>query len=121
LKLGTLKTFESSNGVLRAFCSVCGATVFFLMEARTWRGGADEVVGGEEDDGKYMMVDVATGILRAPDGVAAENWLTWRTGRVGWYESGERYDAEFSRSLAKGLEDWGIKTHGEAVNFLIPD
>ena len=107
--------------MLRAFCSVCGATVFFSMESRTWRDGSGEHVSSEEDNQKYMMVDIATGILRAPEGVSAQDWLTWRTGRVGWYESGEGYDAEFAGSLAKGLEDWGLKTYGEVVNFSIPD
>ncbi|KAM7183106.1 DUF636 domain protein [Naviculisporaceae sp. PSN 640] len=119
LRHGTLKTFKSSSGILRAFCSVCGATVFFLNEERRWRpdSGQDQ---GVDSDTDYIVVDIATGILRAPGGVAAEEWLTWRTGRVGWLRSGERYDASFARSLAKGFADWGVKTHGKAIDFAIP-
>lgn len=117
LRHGTLETFTSSSGVLRAFCSVCGATVFYLNEERRWRADHDQE---ENDDTEYIMVDIATGILRAPGGVAAEDWLTWRTGRVGWLRSGERYDASFARSLAKGFADWGVKKHGKAIDYSIP-
>ncbi|KAM7183899.1 DUF636 domain protein [Rhypophila sp. PSN 637] len=105
LKHGTLKTFESSPGVLRAFCSVCGAT-------GVWDGTG-------EDPYPYMIVDVATGILRAPGGVAAEDWLTWRTARLAWQASGEEYDSSFATSLARGFAEWGVKTHGKAIDFPI--
>ncbi|KAK4206445.1 DUF636 domain protein [Rhypophila decipiens] len=126
LKHGTLKTFESSPGVLRAFCSVCGATVFFLhTKDRVWRpddsGSKHEGVwdGTGEDPYPYMIVDVATGILRAPGGVAAEDWLTWRTARLAWQASGEEYDSSFAKSLERGFAEWGAKTHGKAIDFSI--
>lgn len=98
---GTLQTFRSSEGVVRGFCGVCGATVLCACEERPG------------------VVDVAVGVLRAPEGVAAEGWLTWRTGRVGYYESGERYDPVFAKALKEGFEEWGLKTYGELVNFKI--
>ncbi|PGH13549.1 hypothetical protein AJ79_03542 [Helicocarpus griseus UAMH5409] len=48
LVMGTAKVFESSEGVRRAFCGRCGATVFYWCVER-----------GE-------VVDVATGLLRVP-------------------------------------------------------
>ncbi|KAK3934741.1 hypothetical protein QBC46DRAFT_358792 [Diplogelasinospora grovesii] len=89
---GTLKPYVSSKGTLRAFCGKCGATVFFSCDDRT---PSDE----------KQVVDVAVGILRAPEGIAAENWITWRTGRLGWTDSGRRFDPVFTESLEKGLKE----------------
>ncbi|KAK6072842.1 DUF636 domain-containing protein [Seiridium cupressi] len=94
LLIGTMKTFESSPGVLRSFCGVCGADVFYSCEERT------------------NIVDVAVGILRAPEGVRAENWLVWRAGRLGWIKDGLRYNEELLKSLAEGFKDWSIKKYG---------
>jgi hypothetical protein len=77
LRHGTLVSYASTPGVLRAFCGVCGATVFYTCEDRT-------------PTEKQQVVDVAVGILRAPEGPLAENWLSWRTGRIGAAESGSR-------------------------------
>lgn len=99
---GTLKPYVSSKGVIRGFCGRCGATVVYSCD--------------EEGD---ATVDIATGILRAPEGVAAEKWLTWRTGRLSWYESGMRYDPVFTKALAEGFRKWGEKKFGEALSFAI--
>ncbi|KAJ7899684.1 DUF636 domain protein [Mycena leptocephala] len=101
LKLGTSKTYESSPGVQRSFCGVCGATVFY------W------------DTTRSKIVDVAIGLLRAPEGVRAENWLTWRTHRVGHLEAGREYDKELYDSLAAALEKWGDETYGQRLEFPI--
>ncbi|KAI9171688.1 Folylpolyglutamate synthase [Paramyrothecium foliicola] len=85
LKIGTIKTYSSSTGVTRAFCGTCGATVFY---------GADERRPSERQE----IIDVATGILRAPSGSMAEDWLTWRS-RLAHYESGTEYDREFAEAL----------------------
>lgn len=104
LQIGTAKTFASSEGVLRSFCGVCGATVFFDCEER-------------RPSEKSHVVDVAVGILRAPEGILAERWLTWRTGRVAWYKCGEKFDPVFARSLAKGIDEWGKQKYGKSLDF----
>jgi hypothetical protein len=103
LLIGTAKNYVSSDGVLRSFCGTCGATVLYSCDDRKY--GSDQVV------------DVTVGILRAPEGPLAEEWLTWRTGRVGWMESGKRFDEEFARSLAEGMAAWGKEKYGEAYDF----
>jgi hypothetical protein len=106
LKIGTAKVYASSEDVLRSFCGVCGATVFFDHKERRPSVGSH-------------VVDLAVGILRAPEGVLAERWLTWRSGRVAWYESGEKFDPVFTRSLAKGFDEWGKQKYGKSLDFAI--
>jgi hypothetical protein len=105
LLLGTSKTFSSSEGVLRSFCGTCGATVFYACDDR-------------KDNGD-QVVDVSVGILRAPEGTLAQNWLTWRAGRVGWFDDGLKYDEDFALALAKGMADWGRCTYGKDLDFAI--
>ncbi|KAK4443658.1 hypothetical protein QBC34DRAFT_416719 [Podospora aff. communis PSN243] len=105
---GTLKSYRSSEKVLRGFCGTCGATVFYM---------ADEE---ERMEGGRRIVDLAVGILRAPEGIIAERWLTWRTGRLTYERDGMGYDAGFTEGLKRGLRAWGEKEHGEAVEFEIP-
>ena len=107
LKIGTLKTYESTKGVLRAFCGTCGATVIYSCDERA------------PEDG-LQIVDIAVGVLRAPEGALAENWLTWRTGKIAWYPSGERYDEVFAKSLKKGHEEWGLNRYKVSPSFTIP-
>ncbi|KAJ9137470.1 DUF636 domain protein [Pleurostoma richardsiae] len=105
---GTMKAFDSSPGVRRGFCGTCGATVIFSCDDRR---PADH----------REVVDVAVGILRAPEGPLAEEWLTWRAGRMG-PESGRQYDRAFYESLQQGLENWGKEKYGgEAPAFIIDD
>lgn len=52
-KIGSAKYYKSSEGVLRRFCGTCGATVFYSCDERPG------------------IVDVAVGILRAPEGALA--------------------------------------------------
>ncbi|KAI1855633.1 hypothetical protein JX265_006036 [Neoarthrinium moseri] len=101
LLIGTMKTFVSSPGVLRSFCGVCGATVFYACDDRC-------------PTVQQNIVDVAVGILRAPEGIRAENWLTWRAGAVGWEASGLQYDEELTKSLGQGCKDWSLKKYGHA-------
>jgi len=61
--LGTARTYQSSPGVIRTFCGVCGATATYATEERK------------------EMVDVAVGLLEG-HGVRAEDWLEWRKERV---------------------------------------
>lgn len=106
LAVGTSKTYASSPGVLRSFCGTCGATIFFSCEERR----------PTEDT---QVLDVATGILRAPEGVMATEWLTWRP-RVAHAHSGKSYDQNFWLALTEGMNSWADKQyrreHGE--NFV---
>ena len=99
LKIGTMKTYESSKGVLRGFCGVCGATAVYT---------SDERAPTEEQ----RVVDVAVGLLRAPEGVLAENWLSWTTRRMAYGESGRKYDPGFFNALESNLKAWGEKKYG---------
>jgi len=106
---GTLVPYKSSTGVLRGFCGVCGATVFFSCEGRA-------------PSQKQRIVDVAVGLLRAPEGdVVCDEWVTWRTGRIAHRESGRRFDAAFSETLEQGFAEWGIGRYGEAYTWDVRD
>jgi hypothetical protein len=54
-------------------------------------------------DGSQDVVDVSVGILRAPGGVLAEDWLTWNFDLVEGLQDGLVADEELARSLADGL------------------
>jgi hypothetical protein len=99
LEMGSLKTYKSSKDANRAFCGTCGATIFF------------------DADPKHEVVDVSVGVLRAPEGVAAETWLTWRMGKISWYDSGEKFDSVFAKSLRDGAQQWAISVYGTAPDF----
>jgi hypothetical protein len=106
-KHGTMKSYSSSPGVTRTFCGVCGATVFWSSENRV-----------DRDDNP--IVDLAVGVLKAPEGVRAENWLTWRTSELANLDAGSRYDADLFQSLQKGMNEWAEASHGKTLEFRIP-
>lgn len=97
LKIGSSKVYESGNGVKRAFCSTCGATVFYWVEKRP------------------SIVNIAVGLLRAPKDVMAEEWLTWLTSRVWCQQDGDRYDPAFARAICEGLSSWGRGKSGSVA------
>ena len=75
--VGTLAYYQSSPDVQRYFCKVCSTSVFYACE------------------GRPEIVDVAIGLLEAPDGARAEGYLSWSFGdtpswvddtRGGWRE-----------------------------------
>jgi hypothetical protein len=101
LRIGSSKRYRSSKDVLRTFCGTCGATVFYSCASRPG------------------IVDVAVGILRAPEGTMAENWLIWRAGRVGAVDDGLKYDPAFSRALIEGMARWGGE-RGMPEDFVVP-
>lgn len=105
LLIGTAKTYSSSPEVLRSFCGTCGATIFF---SHTDRQPSDEV----------NVVDLATGTLRAPEGVMAENWLTWRA-RMAWADSGKRYDGDFTKAMQDGMNKWVLEKEGKIDDYPI--
>ncbi|KAF2755259.1 hypothetical protein EJ05DRAFT_479053 [Pseudovirgaria hyperparasitica] len=70
-RLGTLAYFASSKGVQRYFCSRCSACVFYAVEDRP------------------VLVDVAIGLLDAPDGARGDNFLAWAFGKIGQIQDGQ--------------------------------
>ncbi|KAF9880206.1 glutathione-dependent formaldehyde-activating enzyme [Colletotrichum karsti] len=98
LTLGTSKMFQSTEKVSRSFCGVCGASVLAF-----YSGPERALVDGDR------LFNLAVGLLRAPEGVLAEDWLTWRTVKVGWAENGREYDAALVEALAEGTARWGEK------------
>lgn len=85
--LGTLRSYTSSEGVVREFCGKCGATVFWHCEERP------------------DLIDVSVGLLDPKEGARVEGWLDWWTDRVSFTEMA------VSRSLVASLED-GLKKWG---------
>ncbi|KAH9213644.1 Mss4-like protein [Leptodontidium sp. 2 PMI_412] len=84
--MGTLKSYQSSEGVLREFCGVCGATVFWHCEERP------------------ELIDVSVGVLDPEEGARVEGWLDWWTDRVSFEELALSKD--LIASLGDGLKRW---------------
>lgn len=84
---GTLKRYDSSEGVHREFCGTCGATVFYRADRRP------------------DLIDVSVGLLDAEEGTRAEEWLGWETRRVSYGEDAQ--DKELIEKLTDGLKRWG--------------
>lgn len=101
---GTMKTFASSPGVLRGFCGTCGATVIYSCDERT-------------PSPEQQIIDVSVGLLRAPEGILAEKWMTWRAGRLASLEDARSFDPVFTQSLAEGQKRWSIEKYGNAPEF----
>tara|TARA_R110002003_G_scaffold534_5_gene20220 strand:- start:11956 stop:12882 length:927 start_codon:yes stop_codon:yes gene_type:complete len=93
---GTMRTYASSPGVTRTFCSRCGANVFWA--------------GDEERFGRRGLVDVAVGLLDAGSGARAEEVLAWWTGRVSFAE--DAVHRGLVAGLERGLEEWAEKVKG---------
>jgi hypothetical protein len=102
---GTLRTYASSPGALRGFCDRCGAIVMASWESRT-------------PTPEQQVVNVPVGLLRAPEGVLAEKWVTWR-GCLANFESGHRFDPVFASSLLDGLERWSVQQYGEPLVYSV--
>lgn len=85
LIIGTAKSYQSSADVLRTFCGTCGATVL--------------VHPASQGD----VVDIATGIIRCPEGVMLGSWAWWRSVEGGFPEDGLRYDRGFAKGLIEGF------------------
>lgn len=86
--MGTLKRYHSEDAVLREFCRVCGATVFWHC---AWRPS---------------IVDVSIGLLDPEEGALVNGWLEWWTDRVSFEE------LAVNRSLVSRLEE-GLRRWGE--------
>ncbi|KAF2814988.1 uncharacterized protein BDZ99DRAFT_458940 [Mytilinidion resinicola] len=85
---GTQTAYRSANHCVRTFCRVCGSTVF-------WDG-----------DERPTIVDIAVGLLDAPEGARAEEWVRWCDKRVSFAELGR------AGGFVKGLEE-GLKRYGD--------
>jgi hypothetical protein len=86
-----LQPYESSAAaVVREFCPICGATVFW------------------HDRWRPELVDVSVGLLRADEGARAASWLDWWTERVSFAEDAARdrcgAPALWAESLVSTLE-----------------
>jgi hypothetical protein len=84
--MGTLKRYSSSKGVMREFCGVCGATVFW------------------HNDGRPTVIDVCVGLLDPEQGARAESWLEWWTERISFEEMA--VSSSLVASLRRGLKKW---------------
>lgn len=105
LLIGTAKTYQSSPDVLRSFCGTCGATFFYSIEER-------------RPTDRQQVVDISTGVLRAPEGGMAENWLTWRA-RLAWLDSGKRFDNAFAEALQEGMNKYVLEKEGTIEDYNI--
>lgn len=85
-RMGSLRRYQSSDGVYREFCGKCGATVFWRCDERP------------------DLLDVSVGLLDAREGARAESWLEWWTDRVSFEEAAQNKDL-ISR-LGAGLMRW---------------
>ncbi|KAI2608159.1 DUF636 domain protein [Hypoxylon fragiforme] len=107
LEFGTVKTYKVSSTLTTGFCEYCGARVFLR----------DEEEGKKEADKGTEVLNVALGLLRAPEGAKAEDWVVWRAGRPEGVEEGKRFDGEFVDAMAEGMRRWGLDRYGEALEF----
>jgi len=76
--LPAVHAYHSSDEVMRCFCKMCGASVFYWNASRP------------------HIVDIAVGLLRAAEGSSASTWLRWHDEIV---NGEERVD----RSIAAAL------------------
>ena len=84
--MGTLKECNSSEGVTRHFCGKCGAKVFWRTTDRP------------------KLIDVSAGLMEAPSGARAEEWLEWKTERVSYTEFAQ--NRKLIGMLEEGLKEY---------------
>lgn len=89
---GTMKTYQSSDGIIRTFCNTCGANIFF------------------DADWRPSLVDVAVGLLEAESGARAEEILAWWPGRVSFTEYA--LNRKLVQGLEEGLKSWAERNRG---------
>lgn len=83
---GSLKQYESAQGIYRNFCGTCGATAFWHCDERP------------------ELIDVSVGLLDAKEGARAESWLQWWTDRISFEEAAQNKD--LIARLGAGLMSW---------------
>jgi hypothetical protein len=92
----SLQTYASSENVTRSFCSVCGAIVFF----------------SESERSETTLLDVAVGLLDAPEGARAERWLEWWTERLSFREDAVGRAGSLVEGIEKGMREFGERWYG---------
>jgi hypothetical protein len=92
-RYGTLAIYRSSSDVQRYFCSQCSALVFYTVDDRP------------------DVIDIAVGLLHAPEGARAESVLTWHLGvkTMSDKEAGDSWRDVFARSVNETAEKWRIE------------
>jgi len=93
-EFGTLKAYRSSSKATRHFCGTCGANVF-------WHG-----------DVRPKVIDVAVGLLDAPEGARAETWLEWRTSCLDFREDAVHRAKSLTLGVEAGLREYEKWVHG---------
>lgn len=93
-EFGTLASYRSSDKATRRFCGTCGATVF-------WDG-----------DVRPGLIDVAVGLLDAPEGARAESLVEYATERVSFREDAESRAIGLVEAVEKSLSAWGKDVQG---------
>lgn len=91
---GTLKGYQSTKkdkSVWRYHCSDCGAMVFFTCDSRT------------------DLIDVAVGVIDAPEGARAESLLEIWTQRLSYREDGMPRAESITLAVEEGLKKFGEK------------
>lgn len=83
---GTLQAYESSKDNTRYFCGRCGANIFW--------------VGSERPE----LIDVAVGLIDAPSGAKAMDWLEWDTEQLSFEDDGP--NRGLVAALKKGLKEF---------------
>ncbi|TKA74223.1 hypothetical protein B0A55_06293 [Friedmanniomyces simplex] len=94
-EFGMLKHYRSSEVATRHFCGGCGATVF-------WDG-----------DERPQLLDIAVGLLDAPEGARAESWLEWRTARLSYREDALPRAKGVTEGVEEGLRGYGKRYQRE--------
>ena len=91
---GTLKDYRSSHDVLRYHCDTCGATAFYQKYDKT------------------DIVDVAIGLMDAPEGARAEDWLEWKTAGLDFREDALPRARSLTLAVEYGLEEYSKRKLG---------
>lgn len=92
-EFGTLKEYRSSQKVRRYHCETCGASVFYVIDDRAG------------------LVNVAAGLLDAPEGARAGSWVEYWTGRLSSREDAVQRAESLVLGMDDGLKDFA-KEHG---------
>ncbi|RBR23676.1 uncharacterized protein FIESC28_03472 [Fusarium coffeatum] len=102
-RYGTLTFYASSPDVQRYFCSRCSATVFYTVDDRP------------------DVIDVAVGLLHAPEGARAESVLAWNLGAqmMSEKEFGDTWRGNLVKSVKAGSEKWRTKKGYEKTWFRV--
>lgn len=103
---GTLKTYRSSDTATRAFCSGCGASVFF---------GADAF----NKDDHTGFIGIAVGLLNGSSGVLAQDWLVWKVWGVSRSDGANH--KPLIEAMTAGLKKWGDETYGSTSYLLFQE